>query len=79
MDNKKLYKKYDVAFERSCGLNHVPADKPPIDTIHIGLWAENVKNAIDLAWQSVTCSPEQYEIVGVTTDNHRWRTYREDE
>lgn len=76
MSNKVL-KAYKISFETK--LNPIPSQhsyvKKPVDHLEIVIYAEDVTDAINKAWQSITLTPNDYEIYSVLHNNHhyRWR------
>lgn len=67
-ENMKRIRRYIIVFEQI----HNPGDDIlDIQIVKLEMYAENITDALNLAWKTVTLDPDKYEIVMAKDVNSR--------
>ena len=76
------YRKFEVKFckiYKETTTVKKDLEETPVEQIVVQVWCEDICTAIGKAWQAVTVSPQNYEVLSVTTDEMMFRGVRYDE
>jgi len=66
------YSKYTVNFNRKYNSDKDMMD-PPVCSIDIQVFAKDISEAMQKAWDAVRVTPEDYEIEQINRDGISWR------
>jgi hypothetical protein len=66
------YSKYMVDFNRKYKADKDVMD-PPVCGINVQVFAKDISEAMQKAWDAVRVTPEDYEIDQITRDGVGWR------
>lgn len=75
MNKEKMCYRYKVRFERKWKSWQLRTDDCQMPEASLDIVAEDIETAMNIAWQSVTLSPEEYQITLVVQNNGANRDY----
>lgn len=75
MSETKVCTVFHIKFDRNYRVNFPDDMEYVCSTLNIDVYASNINEAIQKAWETVKLSPEYYEIIYASTDNYYHELY----
>ena len=70
LSNNDIYTSYAVIFEKKFVRGVDITEYPPVRSIELVVYARDIDEAIKQAWQTVTVTPEKYEITSINIEKY---------
>lgn len=64
-NNTSYIHRFEITFEKKFVRGENISDNPPVALINIDVYANDIEEAVKIGWQTVTVTPEKFEIARV--------------